>query len=239
MIVTLLVGVAVGFILAIAPGPVGVTILKSGLRGDQRSGALISFGASFLDFVYSLLAMLTATMFFGTLQALFVNHPIIMFFFQLFCIAAMIIYGFMQFRTTTLTQESTSARNPNSLIAFTTRLKKNGPFFLGVGIALANIANPTFLPSLTYTSMLVQHSSLIETTVLGSVVYSIGFGLGNFGWLYGLLRVVLHYRERFSPSLTIRIHRFAGATMIGAGAILGYRVLLLTKWTELLRFVVA
>ncbi len=238
MIVTLLVGVAVGFVLAIAPGPVGVTILKSGLRGDQRSGALISLGASFLDCVYSLLAMLTATMFFGTLQSLFTNHPIIMFFFQLVCIAAMIIYGFLQFRTPSANQE-TSARNPTSLIALTTRLKKNGPFFLGVGIALANIANPTFLPSLTYTSMLVQHSSLIETTVLGSVVYSIGFGLGNFGWLYGLLRVVLHYRERFSPSLTIRIHRFAGATMIGAGAILGYRVLLFTKWTEILRLVIA
>ncbi len=238
MIVTLLVGVAVGFVLAIAPGPVGVTILKSGLRGDQRSGALISLGASFLDCVYSLLAMLTATMFFGTLQSLFTNHPIIMFFFQLVCIAAMIMYGLLQFRTPSAKQD-TAARNPTSLIALTTRLKKNGPFFLGVGIALANIANPTFLPSLTYTSMLVQHSSLIETTVLGSVVYSIGFGLGNFGWLYGLLRVVLHYRERFSPSLTIRIHRFAGATMIGAGAILGYRVLLFTKWTELLRFVVA
>lgn len=238
MIVTLLVGVAVGFVLAIAPGPVGVTILKSGLRGDERGGALISLGASFLDCVYSLLAMLTATMFFGALQSLFTNHPIIMFFFQLACITAMIVYGLLQFRTPTVKQEA-AARNPGSLIALTTRLKKNGPFFLGVGIALANIANPTFLPSLTYTSMLVQHSSLIETTVLGSVVYSIGFGLGNFGWLYGLLRVVLHYRERFSPSLTIRIHRFAGATLIGAGALLGYRVLLFTKWTELLRFVIA
>lgn len=224
--------------LAVAPGPVGVTILKAGLRGDRRGGTLISLGASVLDCFYSLLAILTASMFYSSLQTLFVNHPIVIFIFQVLCGVAMIVYGVFQFRITTAPR-SLKTPSSSSLRTIIANLQKNGPFFFGVGIALANIANPTFLPSLTSTAMLVQHYSLVETTLLGGIAYSIGFGIGNFGWLYGLLRLVVHFKDKFSPSFTIVIHRFAGATMIGAGALLGYRVLLFTKWTELLRFVFA
>ncbi len=238
MILSLLIGVLVGFVLAVAPGPVGVTILKAGLRGDRRGGTLISFGASLLDCFYSLVAMLTASVFFNSLQSLFVTHPVVIFTFQVACGAAMIMYGIHQFRATS-SPKSIQVPHSSSLRTIISNLQKNGPFLFGVGIALANIANPTFLPSLTSTAMLVQHYSLVETTLTDSIMYSLGFGIGNFGWLYGLLRVVVHFKERFSPSLTITIHRLAGATMIGAGALLGYRVLLFTKWADLVRLVFA
>ncbi|MBS1536900.1 MAG: LysE family transporter [Bacteroidetes bacterium] len=238
MLLSLLIGAIVGFVLAVAPGPVGVTVLKAGLRGDRRGGALISLGASVLDFIYSLLAMLTASIFFSSLQSLFINHPIVMLIFQVVCGGSMIIYGVFQFRNTKPDKDFSDSTT-STLRLLISNLQKNGPFLFGVGIALANVANPTFLPSLTSTVLLVQHYSLVETTLIGSVMYSIGFGIGNFGWLYSLLRVVIHYKERFSPAFTQTIHRFAGATMIGAGALLGYRVLLFTKWTELLRVVLA
>lgn len=238
MNLSLLIGALVGFVLAVAPGPVGVTVLKAGLRGDRRGGTLISLGASVLDCFYSLIAMLTASVFFSSLQTLFVKHPVVIFIFQVACGAAMIMYGVYQFRSGSK-PSNVSVPNSSSLRTIISNLQKNGPFLFGVGIALANIANPTFLPSLTSTAMLVQHSSLVDSTLTDSILYSIGFGIGNFGWLYALLRVVSHFKERFSPSMTVTIHRLAGATMIGAGALLGYRVLLFTKWTELLRFVFA
>jgi hypothetical protein len=117
------------------------------------------------------------------------------------------------------------------------RLKHGGPFFLGIAIALANIANPTFLPSLAYTCMFVQHSNMIAVSSLDSVLYSIGFGIGNFAWMYILLRVLLHFKAKFSVEFTMRIQRFAGLTMIGVGTYLGYRVILFTKWPEIIRFI--
>lgn len=240
MIISLLIGIAVGFVLAIPPGPVGVSVIRIALNNDKRGGILISIGASLMDVLYCLLAMLFTTAVFGSVQYFFDEYPFAMLVFQGCCVAAMLIFGLLQFRTPKFISQTPEMANKvtiSPLKRLMERLKHGGPFFLGIAIALANIANPTFLPSLAYTCMFVQHSNMIAVSSLDSILYSIGFGIGNFAWMYILLRVLLHFKARFSAEFTLRIQRFAGLTMIGVGTYLGYRVILFTKWPEILRFI--
>lgn len=236
MIVSLLTGLVVGYVLAIPPGPVGVTILKAGMRDDRRSGVASAAGAGAIDAVFCIVATLMTSAFFETLQLFFRDYPLAMLVFQAVVVVAMVGYGALQFRAPKSAADITSP-NPGRLAELTARLQRNGPFFVGVGIALANVANPTFLPSIAYTAMSVQHFGLVGSSAVDAALFSLGFGAGNFAWSYSLLRFILHYRTRFSPALTVRIHQFAGLTMIGVGTYLGYRVLLVTKWAELLRTV--
>ncbi|MFN5176305.1 MAG: LysE family translocator [Ignavibacteria bacterium] len=240
MLFSLLIGIAVGFVLAIPPGPIGVSVIKIALNNDKKGGILIGIGASLMDVFYCLIAMLFTTAVFGSLQYFFDTYPFAMLLFQGFCVAAMFIFGLLQFKTPKYSSESSDMAN-NAAISplkrIMDRLKQGGPFFLGIAIALANIANPTFLPSLAYTCMFVQHSNMIAISSLDSILFSLGFGIGNFAWMYLLLRLLLHFKARFSAEFTLRIQRFAGLTMIGVGTYLGYRVILFTKWPEILRFI--
>lgn len=238
MIFSLLLGTIVGFVLAVPPGPVGVTTLKAGLRGDERGGTLIGFGAGVMDFFYCIFAMLATSALSASLDNFFSSYPLAFVLFQILCVLLLVGYGVFELRNSRSGNCVTVNAKPSRLRSAAERLKKNGPFFIGVGIALMNIANPTFLPSIAYTSMIIQHSTFYENSVLNNLMFSLGFGLGNFGWLYALLRVVLYYKERFSPEFTLRLHRFAGFTMIGAGTLLGYRVLF-SKGPEVLRLLFA
>lgn len=238
MVFSLLLGTIVGFVLAVPPGPVGVTTLKAGLRGDERGGVLIGLGAGVMDLFYCLFAMLATSALSSSLEAFFGDYPLAMIIFQVLCVLMLVGYGIMELRSSRVQQCLQQDSHPGRLRVLAERLKKNGPFFIGIAIALMNIANPTFLPSLAYTSMVIQHSSFFENTALNCLLFSVGFGLGNFGWLYSILKIVLFYKDRFSPEFTLRLHRFAGFTMIGAGTLLGYRVLF-SKGSEIARLLFA
>ncbi|MFM7158502.1 MAG: LysE family transporter, partial [Bacteroidota bacterium] len=187
MLVTLLIGIAVGFVLAIPPGPIGVSVIKIALNNDKRGGILIGIGASLMDMIYCLIAMLFTTAVFGSLQNFFDTYPFAMLLFQGICIAAMLIFGLLQFKTPKYSSNSSDMAisiDNSPLKRIMERLKQGGPFFLGIAIALANMANPTFLPSLAYTCMFVQHSNMIAISSLDSILFSLGFGIGNFAWMY-------------------------------------------------------
>jgi threonine/homoserine/homoserine lactone efflux protein len=247
MIISFLTGAILGFLLAIPPGPVGVSVIRIALKDDRRGGILVGIGASLMDVLYCLFAMLFTSAFFSTLEYFFVTYPFAMLLFQGICVAGMVLFGLMQFRNPKQINPQASscagieppAPRLSAFRRLIQKMQHHGPFFLGVGIALTNIANPTFLPSLAYTSMFVQHQHLVEISTAGSLGFSIGFGAGNFGWMYLLLRLIMHFKARFSSEFTLRIQRFAGLTMIGVGTYLGYRVILVTKWAEILRLLFA
>jgi len=239
MIISVLIGFLVGFVLAIAPGPVGVSVIRLALRDDKRSGIMMGIGASLMDFIYCIIAMGFTTAIFSSVDSFFSSYPFAMLSFQGICVLGMIIYGLIQFKSPKpiVNSNSISTVKLSYYQRLSEKLQHGGPFLLGIAIALTNIANPTFLPSLTYTCLYVQHSRLIEISSLGTIGFSLGFGLGNFAWMYLLLRVLMHFKARFSAEFTYRIQKFAGLTMVGVGTYLGYRVILLTKWPEILRLI--
>jgi len=85
----------------------------------------------------------------------------------------------------------------------------------------------------------VQKFNFYDVTSLNNILYSLGFGIGNFVWLYTLSNIVFKLKEKFSDNFIIRVKQFAGITFISFGGILGWRLLFFTKWADVFRLVVS
>jgi putative LysE/RhtB family amino acid efflux pump len=238
MILSLLAGLIIGFVMAMPPGPVAVTAIKLGLEKGAKHGYQIGLGTSIIDFFYCMIAMFATSAVLALLGDFSDRYPLLTLFIQLSIVAGMMIYGFVTLKSKKNPLEEETDIKAKKL-KFFDNLAHRGSFFLGIAVALANIANPTFLPSLAYVSLNVQKLGLIELTTIGNLSYALGFGFGNFLWIYFLIRLLTHYRSKFSDKFIIMIKKFAGYTLIGFGSILGYRVFEFTKWSEILRFVFA
>lgn len=239
MITALIIGIIVGIILAMPPGPIGVLSIRMGLRKNVRSAMYVALGSGVSDFLICFGAVAAATALVNALRSLFENHPIVSVILQIVLITAFFAYGFYSLkakRAECVQIEETDIENCSS---FAHHLKENGPFFLGAGLALANLANPTFLPSIGYVAVQVQKFNFYDVTSLNNILYSLGFGIGNFVWLYTLSNIVFKLKEKFSDNFIIRVKQFAGITFISFGGILGWRLLFFTKWADVFRLVVS
>lgn len=232
MITALLSGIIVGFVLAMPPGPIAVAVMKSGLKDTFRKGIGIGIGAALMDIFYCLILMLTTSSIVGETAAFLSNNQLLVLFFQLACVVVMIGYGVLNLR---VKRTPLAVEGENKRPSLVERISSKGPFFIGIGISLTNLANPTFLPSLGYMTLLMQQYGVVEHNSSDHILFSIGFGVGMFGWISLLLRMMIRYRDRMSPRFIEGLHRFAGLTFIGFGTYIGFRVFSVVKWPELLR----
>ncbi|GMV53266.1 MAG: LysE family transporter [Flavobacteriales bacterium] len=237
MLGAIIIGLAVGYILAIPPGPIGMASIRTGLREGGMPALKLALGAGIFDIVYCALAMVATSAIVRWLEAIEHISPLAPVAIQLVIVGVMIGFGILQMkdREPRNAEPSTTAK-PSRIAEW---LKGHGPFFVGVGFALANLANPTFIPALAAMTTFIQKFGWFESTVANNVVFSIGFGIGNFLWLFTLVRLVLALRHKMTPTFLRRIQQLSGVTLIGFGTFYGIRIIALTKWPELLRLVFA
>jgi len=237
MLGAIIIGLAVGYILAIPPGPIGMASIRTGLREGGIPALKLALGAGIFDIVYCALAMVATSAIVRWLEAIEHVSPLAPVAIQLVIVGVMIGFGILQMkdREPRNAEPSTTAK-PSRIAEW---LKGHGPFFVGVGFALANLANPTFIPALAAMTTFIQKFGWFESTVANNVVFSIGFGIGNFLWLFTLVRLVLALRHKMTPTFLRRIQQLSGVTLIGFGTFYGIRIIALTKWPELLRLVFA
>ncbi len=235
-IAELLTGIVIGMVLAVPPGPIGVTTIKLAMFQGRESGIRLAYGNWLMDTIYCLMATFTTSAAVSTLGSINLRHPFIVLLIQLAIVAAFIILGFINLRKSRLAKNS--VENGEAEPAGNNRLnylKTKGPFFLGIAIALTNMANPTFLPALAAVALQVQSMHLIQNSWLGNLLFSVGFGFGNFLWLYLIIRLVVKYKHKMSENFVVRIKQFSGIMFISFGTLLGYRVIAVTPWSELVR----
>lgn len=222
------------------PGPVGVTAIRFGLYDEVKPGVFLAMGTALLDMVFCLLAIFATSAATAAISGFSEEHPIIMLVLQILFVAGFVAYGIFNLRSR---NEKIDPENDKSKkkehSKFIENLMTKGPFFLGVAIALTNIPNPTFLPSLAIITTYVHSLNLIDNSTLANSLFAVGFGFGNFLWLYTLIRLVMHFKTKMSSMMITRIRQFTGFTLIGFGTFLGYRLVTVTHWSELLRIVFA
>lgn len=236
MFVSILVGLIIGFILAMPPGPVAVTAIKFSLDKGVKRAIFFGFGTGLMDFIYCTVIVFATSAVFQIIDTFAEDFPELKFLFQFAVVLAIMIYGFLHLKNTKKSIDIENVPQNNSKIV--NKLSNKGPFFIGIALALANIANPTFLPTLAYVTMNVQGLNLIENNFFSNLFFAIGFGLGNLSWIYLLIKVVNHYKSKMSERFLAKINQFAGLTLIGFGTLLGYRILF-PKLAEIFRFVFA
>jgi threonine/homoserine/homoserine lactone efflux protein len=235
LLTTILLGIAGGFILCIPPGPLAIAVTKHALEGNLRAGLTLAFGAALMDMVYILLSTFASSAIVVALGQLIKETQWFPLLFQIACIILLLFLGIRYF--TPARCEKATDQNEKMELAQEERARKLGhatPFFIGVLIAVTNLASPTFLPSLIAFVGFLHGVGWLPRGVLLSVVFSVSFGLGTLLWFFSVLRVLLRFRSSISGNFVQNINRFAGGTLITFAAIIAYHMVTATEWARLM-----
>jgi len=232
MLIAILAGLVIGFVLAIPPGPIGMASIRMGIRDGWAMTLKLALGAGLFDVIYCALAMLATTAIKGYFDGLDASHPLITIGLQVLIAMGMVTFGVIMFREPPPAEADKPKHMRGEKVL--ELAQGHGPFFIGIGFAVANLANPTFIPTLAAITTFVRAQDLYTASVLNDVIFSIGFGAGNMLWLATLVKLVLRFRERMTPTLLKRIQQGSGVTLIGFGAFYGIRIVV-TRWDDISR----
>ncbi len=235
MIVAAITGFVIGYLLAIPPGPIGMASVRMALRDGWRPGLYLAVGAGLFDVMYCILAMWASTAVVSALSSWEAESPLLIVAFQFAVVIGMVWFGVLQLRENSATPAA--AKPPSSKLV--ANLSTHGPLFVGVGFAIANLANPTFIPALVAMTTFVQRLAWFEESFYTALAFSIGFGAGNMLWLVTLVRIVLALREKLTPTLILRIQQASGVTLIGFAVFYGFRIVVNTPWHDFPRLFTA
>ncbi len=238
MLTALLVGLAIGFVVALPPGPVGITAIKYGLFKQPKDGTQLVTGNAIMDFIYCLAALFATGAMTDAVSHFSDQYPYIVAALQFTVVMAFLALGVFNLRNSQPRELNFNDEQFDYRSGIVDYLKSRGPLFLGIAIALSNLANPTFSGTLAWIGF-QAHEFGIAGSPLYKLVFSLAFGAGNFLWLFILVRLVARYKHRLSDIMLLRIRQFAGLTFIGVGTVLGANLIGLGKLTQALRFVFA
>jgi threonine/homoserine/homoserine lactone efflux protein len=215
--IALVVGLVVGYVLAIPPGPIGLAAVRTGLKHGAAASRWLAFGAGLFDLAYCFFAMSASVGIAHVLQLDSATSPV--FTYAAVAVAAAIaVLGVYQFR------------NPISLNVADgdgTSVKTGKPFITGAAYALANLANPTFIPSLLVMSAYILASGVVERNMADRVLFSLGFGVGNYAWLVTLVHIFLRYKHRMPERAFSLAQRIMAAAVVIFGLLTGIRLVML------------
>ncbi len=234
MIGALLLGVLSGFVLSIPPGPLSAAVTKHSVSASYRTGLMIAVGGAVMDVVYVLIAAFASSALVVTLVNLLTGSgwpPLI---FQVLCIIILLVMGIRYVRHKDhLKAEQKIYRVEQAQEEKAQKLGHPSPFFIGVLIAIANLAAPAFIPSMISVVSYLQANHWLSGRADDNILYAVGFGTGTTLWFSLVARMLVKHRSKFSPDVLSTIYRFAGGTLIVCACILAYHVALSTNWSLL------
>jgi arginine exporter protein ArgO len=100
MVMSLLVGLVVGFVLAIPPGPITIACIRQALAGKTRDGVALALAASAMDIVYALLAACASSALFAALRDMVTGNAWSLLAFQGGSIVVLVVLGLHYCRPT-------------------------------------------------------------------------------------------------------------------------------------------
>jgi threonine/homoserine/homoserine lactone efflux protein len=234
MIPALLLGIASGFVLSIPPGPLGAAVTKHTVSYNFRSGFMVALGGGMMDTVYVLIAAFASSAIVTALVDLLKGHALVLVAFQVACIVVLLVMGIRYIRHKQDPGEETRFLElEETQEAKAQRLGYSSPFFVGVLIAVANLASPMFIPSMISVVSYIQANGLLDHKAGDNVAYAFGFGIGTACWFALVARMVIKYRTKFSMSVLSNIYTFAGGTFLLCACVLAYNVIMSTDWSTL------
>jgi len=228
MVMALLVGLVLGFVLAMPPGPIAIAILRQALAGQVREGVAMALGASAMDSVSVFIAGWASSTLVASLQDTVREHAWGLLAFQGGGIVVLVGCGLRYLRT----PSREIAAHVRQEVQARTR-GASSPYLLGVLLALAALASPTFLPALIFLMGLVQARGWVGYDMGARALYAVGFGIGSALWFALLLRTLTPLRARLSPQVLPRLSRLAGGALLLCAGILTYHLVTATPWARL------
>jgi threonine/homoserine/homoserine lactone efflux protein len=228
MVTALLVGLMAGFVLAMPPGPIAIAMLRQALAGQARAGVAMALGASVMDSVSAGLAGWASSALVASFLGTMRDHAWGLLAVQGGGIVVLVGCG-LRYLQTPAREVPVQARQE----AQARTRSAASPFLLGVLLALAALASPTFLPTLILLTGVVQARGWVGNDVGAHIGYALGFGTGSALWFVLLLRTVTPLRARLSPQVLPRLSRVAGGALLLCAGILTYHLVTVTPWARL------
>ncbi|MCS7301833.1 MAG: LysE family translocator [Candidatus Kapabacteria bacterium] len=210
----LFIGAAIGFILAVPPGPVAVTVMASALRGQWKHGLWAAAGAALADGIIALAVLFASSAIMQLINDLITYHPTIALVGEIAIIAALVTYAIRLARTS-IYERSAELRQELGQSVPATVLS-------AAATAATNIVNPTFLPSLaaTFTAAVALLSRSVAVGIREKALLALGFCIGTFGWLSIIVALIVRNRKRFSLRHFMLLRRIGAAVVLVFAAVL-------------------
>jgi threonine/homoserine/homoserine lactone efflux protein len=235
MISALLLGVLSGFVLSVPPGPLSAAVTKHSIIHDMRAGVMIALGGAVMDVLYILIAAFASSAIVAWLFDFATGNGLLLLVFQSAIVVLLVVMGVRYMRHTPgphrMEDKILKAEQVQEEKA--RRLGYSSPFFIGILIAVANLASPTFIPSMISVVSYIKANGWLSPGVEDNVMYAMGFGLGTLCWFALAAKILVKHRRKFSPSILSTIYKFAGATFIVCACLLTYHVAVSTHWSGL------
>lgn len=234
MISSLLLGIAGGFVLSIPPGPISLAASRQVLAGFLRNGVKIVLAAALMDIVYMLIATFASSAIVRTVRNLLADSVWFALIFQIVCAIILAVLGILFLLPQSRAYEEKVVEERER--AQEQRAKSMGhssPFFVGLLMAVTNLASPAFLPSMIAFVGFLQANKYLMQSPLDNVLFSAGFGVGTMTWFVVVMRILKHYRGKLSTSFLNWFYRFAGATMLVFACVVALHIIVSTPWSAL------
>lgn len=232
MLLALLVGLVVGFVLSLPPGPISVAVMRNALDGHFRPGLMIGLGAASMDTLYSLVAIFASSAIVETARDLVTQNHWLLLLLQLLAVTTMVVLGFKYIRPTQRSIASTNVKEAQHETK-AAQMGAKRPYVVGIFMSIVNLPSPTFLPSLIAVATFLHANDWVDTSFAQSSLYAVGFGSGAGLWFSILLRTLYTWRKRISPNFVTRLYVVTGASFFLFALILLYNVITTTEWSQL------
>ncbi|HPD33707.1 MAG TPA: LysE family transporter, partial [Candidatus Kapabacteria bacterium] len=193
-----LIGVIVGFVLGIPPGPIGMTTIKMSAFNPKKNSYHLITATSMMDFIYILLTFFMTAAIIESLKNFTTKYTVITKIIQLSVVLVFIAFGIYNLIQKKTNPEKELQEKSEPKIGFLEKLGQRGPFFLGIALSLSNLVNPSFLPSLGFVTLQIAAWHLFPLNIENKIFFSVGFGLGTFLWLYTLTNIISANKHRMS-----------------------------------------
>ena len=241
MIISLLVGIAIGFIFSMPPlGPTYFAIIDRGLKKQVRNGVAIGVGAGFMDMIYILIAYGGVTGVISLLpdsvnQLFLANEENIKLFLAFAGCVVVIFYGIKIMRTKSdvpdpkkdIPQDEKFKKNLAAVENVLKRTEKilhtkvvpthsdvKGSFLIGVVMCLSSVTLPaTWFATVGY----LKSYRLIDSSWLTGVLLGVGVLAGTSFWFYLMTKFISRNSAKIKPKVLNKLNFSTGIFLILLG----------------------
>jgi len=250
LIFSLLIGIALGFILSMPPvGPTNFAVISKAFKKQIKEGIAIGAGAGFIDMFYILIAYgglsLLKTFIPTSVENFFIDNeiPFKIGITAVGCIVVL-LFGIKIYRSKVfeedkeiseeikeIEQETTSKilskeEELKKIIKKATLSKSNsrnfyGYFISGIFLCMSSITIPAFwIATVGY----LKSYGVINNNILTGVILAAGVMIGTTLWFYTLIKIISNNVHRILPATLNRLNKYVGVFLMLLGVFLFYKI---------------
>jgi len=207
MIPNLLIGLFIGFVSSIPPGPIIITVIQTAINKGKKSATMAAIGSMTAECIVCLVAV-------GALKLIAISNDQLIFYLSIISTPLLLgigIYSIVKKHPEEVV-EALPVLNPEVKSKFV-HLFENRLRWLWVGFSL-NIINPLLLPFWILIVTFVKSQQFISPDMNLLILFAVGAGTGHFLFLELISFFSSNNKINMTPKVKRIINRIIGITFI-------------------------